>query len=158
MLGRAPTPTGGCCSTQRPACKEGPQEGTGNGAKDERKRGKKRGRQERGSGRRGEKLKESQQKIPKMNVWKLFSEINELYEIVEETSGHSSVFSPGVRRTILGQDGLYLTIMTEGNRKIKTDLVLSRILNTFVLYDTESLQTSNKRMFSETGLLIFFYL
>lgn len=36
MSGRAPTPTGGCCSTQRPACKEGPLEGTGNGAKMER--------------------------------------------------------------------------------------------------------------------------
>lgn len=33
MSGRAPTPTGGCCSTQRPACKEGPLEGMGNGAK-----------------------------------------------------------------------------------------------------------------------------
>lgn len=34
MSGRAPTPTGGCCSTQRPACKEGP----GNGAKMEAER------------------------------------------------------------------------------------------------------------------------
>lgn len=32
MSGRAPTATGGC-STQRPACKEGPPQGPGNGAK-----------------------------------------------------------------------------------------------------------------------------
>lgn len=37
MSGRAPTPTGGCCSTQKPACKEGPLEGMGNVAKIEGK-------------------------------------------------------------------------------------------------------------------------
>lgn len=33
MSGRAPTPAGGCCSTQWPACKEGPLEGMENVAK-----------------------------------------------------------------------------------------------------------------------------